>query len=281
MANELPRTLAVILADGALYERAPSELRERLKSRLHEVRAVDVEDRAAVQAPPISTAPEGAVAPVAPEAPIAPSAPVAPNAGVARNPRRFFGLLPDRRIGWSFAGGGFAGIALSVLLGVTVLPGVRWLGSSTAQSPSTLFEQQIVASHVRALMSSREMDVLSSDQHTVKPWFNGRIDYAPPVIDPRAAGFPLVGGRLDYVGDRPVAVMVYRYLKHPIDLYVFPDAGEGASGAPSSTGSAQHAMSKQGYSIIEWKHGGMIFWAITDASMPNLTSFVDAVRRSG
>src|SRR5438132_119662 len=83
--------------------------------------------------------------------------------------------------------------------------------------PADAFAQEVVSSHVRALLSDHPIDVVSTDQHTVKPWFNGKLDYAPPVIDPSAQGFPLVGGRIDYVGGRRVAVLIYHYQKHPID----------------------------------------------------------------
>ena len=172
-----------------------------------------------------------------------------------------------RAAGLPFIGGGIAGICLCTLVFMTVLLMQRPAG------PGAL-EQEIVASHVRALMSSRTIDVLSSDQHTVKPWFNGRIDYAPPVVDPQAKGFPLVGGRLDYVDHRPVAVMIYRYLKHPIDLYVFPD--DHAKSASLSTPPV--TQSSDGYSLVEWRQDGMTYWAISDASPAYVKRFADAIR---
>jgi anti-sigma factor RsiW len=172
-----------------------------------------------------------------------------------------------RAAGLPFIGGGVAGIALCSMVFMTVLLLQR-------PASSGALEQEIVASHVRALMSSRTVDVVSSDQHTVKPWFNGRIDYAPPVVDPAAQGFPLVGGRLDYVDHRPVAVMIYRYLKHPIDLYVFPD--DPARGEPAST--ALLTQSSDGYSLVEWRQDGMRYWAISDASPVYIKRFADAIR---
>jgi anti-sigma factor RsiW len=172
-----------------------------------------------------------------------------------------------RAAGLPFIGGSVAGIGLCSLVFMTVLLMQRPAG------PGAL-EQEIVASHVRALMSARTMDVLSSDQHTVKPWFNGRIDYAPPVVDPQAQGFPLVGGRLDYVDHRPVAVMIYRYLKHPIDLYVFPD--DHARGASSPTPLV--TQSSDGYALVQWRQDGMTYWAISDASPAYVRRFADAIR---
>jgi anti-sigma factor RsiW len=166
-----------------------------------------------------------------------------------------------------FVSGGVAGICLCSLAFMTFF-------LTQAPSRSGNVEQEIVASHVRALISSRDIDVISTDQHTVKPWFNGRIDYAPPVVDPRAQGFPLVGGRLDYVDHRPVAVLVYRYLKHPIDLYVFPDKNgkDGVKATPLST------QTNDGYSLVEWRQDGMVYWAISDASVTYIKQFANIVR---
>jgi anti-sigma factor RsiW len=167
----------------------------------------------------------------------------------------------------SFVGGGIAGIGLCWLVFMTFF----W---TQLPSRSNELEQEIVASHVRALVSARPIDVVSTDQHTVKPWFNGRIDYAPPVVDPRAQGFPLVGGRLDYVGHRPVAVLVYRYLKHPIDLYVFPENGGKATSFPTPL----ITQASDGYSLVEWRQDGMVYWAISDASAVYVRQFADAIK---
>lgn len=136
-------------------------------------------------------------------------------------------------------------------------------------APTGSIDQEIVSSHVRALLSQHPIDVVSTDQHTVKPWFNGRLDYTPPVVDLTAQGFPLVGGRIDYVGHRTVAVLIYRYQKHPIDLYVFPDAG----GTPAPT-----ARASDGYAMAHWQRNGMTYWAITDAQPIHLHAFEQAVQ---
>ncbi|WP_322009175.1 anti-sigma factor family protein [Paraburkholderia sp. J12] len=122
------------------------------------------------------------------------------------------------------------------------------------------FVDEIVASHVRAQISGRDIDVISTDRHTVKPWFNGKIDYAPPVEDLASAGYALVGGRLDYVGRERVAVLVYRYRKHVIDLYVFP-AGDGQSGADTQA----PPRTSDGYAVARWQAAGMTWWAVSDA----------------
>ncbi|WP_211472426.1 anti-sigma factor family protein [Collimonas humicola] len=136
-------------------------------------------------------------------------------------------------------------------------------------TPTGSIGQEIVSSHVRALLSQHPIDVVSTDQHTVKPWFNGKLDYTPPVVDLAAQGFPLVGGRTDYVGHRTVAVLIYRYQKHPIDLYVFPDAG----GMPASA-----ARASDGYAMAHWQRNGMTYWAITDAQSTHLRAFEQAMQ---
>jgi len=171
---------------------------------------------------------------------------------------------------WPFFGGAFTGATLSAL----VLGSLLWFQMTPRVPADASIAQEIVSSHVRALVSDRPIDVLSSDKHTVKPWFNGRIDYAPPVIDPAGPGFALVGGRLDYVGHRPVAVVVYRYLKHPIDVYVFPEKKTGTS---ARDGQAIFTQSDDGYALARWNHEGMTFWAVTDASGAVLRQFAQAI----
>ncbi|NIE67514.1 anti-sigma factor [Burkholderia sp. Ax-1719] len=157
-------------------------------------------------------------------------------------------------------------------------PGLAWMGSGVlllcalgvaltlhlrAPAADGAFIDELVASHIRAQISGRDIDVISTDRHTVKPWFNGRIDYAPPVEDFAAQGFPLVGGRLDYVGRERVAVLIYHFRKHVIDLYVFPPGSAGQAGGSAQAGSAPRAS--DGYSILRWQAAGMTWWAVTDA----------------
>ncbi|MDN7850063.1 anti-sigma factor family protein [Burkholderia seminalis] len=155
------------------------------------------------------------------------------------------------------------GVALLVALAAA---GGMTLSARHADTDRTVDE--LVSSHVRAGLSARDIDVISTDRHTVKPWFNGRLDYAPPVEDLAADGFALVGGRLDYVGRRRVAVLVYRYRQHVIDVYVRP-AGEGPA-APYTTVS-------QGYALDRWDAAGMTWWAVTDAEPSALTAFRTAL----
>lgn len=173
---------------------------------------------------------------------------------------------------WLFGGAGGAilgGLAVAMAL-LAGRPPTQPEPAPDVAATQGLQPQEIVASHVRALLSQHPIDVISTDQHTVKPWFNGRIDYAPAVVDLSANGFPLAGGRIDYVGGRTVAVLVYRTDKHPIDVYVFP-ARDKAAAAPMMTGA-------DGYAIARWRRGGMTYWAITDAEASRLRVFVEALQ---
>lgn len=136
---------------------------------------------------------------------------------------------------------------------------------------ATVLAQEVVSGHIRSLMVAGHLtDVLSSDQHTVKPWFESKLDFAPPVQDLATKGFVLEGGRLDYIQQRPVAALVYSYRKHPINLFIWP-AGSGEATAPA-------ASSRDGYALIHWQQGGMTFWAVSDASADVVREFVAAVR---
>jgi anti-sigma factor RsiW len=124
----------------------------------------------------------------------------------------------------------------------------------------------VVASHIRALQPGHLMDVVSTDRHTVKPWFDGRLDYAPPVKDLAAQGFPLTGGRLDYLGGRAVAALDYRRARHDIDFYVWPST-DVVSASPT------HGV-QNGYNFIRWRQDNMVFWVVSDLNASELGDFV-------
>jgi anti-sigma factor RsiW len=129
---------------------------------------------------------------------------------------------------------------------------------------------QVITGHIRALQPGHLEDVASSDQHTVKPWFDGRLDFAPPVRDFAAQGFPLKGGRLDYLGGRPVAALVYQRNKHVINLFVWP--------APSVTPKPPEVATEQGYNVVHWSGAGMSFWAASDVERAQLGDFAELWR---
>jgi anti-sigma factor RsiW len=130
---------------------------------------------------------------------------------------------------------------------------------SRTQSPLTA---ELIDAHVRSLQPGHLMDVVSTDQHTVKPWFDGKLDFIPPVSDYAAQGFPLVGGRLDVVDGHDVAALVYARRKHFINVFVWPNR-EKESIADSSG-------SRQGYNWIAWRSGDMQFSLVSDASLSDL-----------
>jgi anti-sigma factor RsiW len=148
-------------------------------------------------------------------------------------------------------GGGMAALAASLAL-VLFIP----------TAPPTL-QRELVSDHVRSLLAQHLTDVTTSDQHTVKPWFAGRVDYSPPVVDLKDQGFPLAGGRLDYVAGKVTAALVYRRRLHVINLFVRP--AEGREGA--------WAGERDGYNLMRWRQGGLEFWAVSDLSRTELEQF--------
>jgi anti-sigma factor RsiW len=132
-------------------------------------------------------------------------------------------------------------------------------------------EDAVIGAHVRSLLANHLTDVASSDQHTVKPWFQGKLDYSVSVTDWASEGFPLVGGRLDYVEDTPAAALVYRRAQHVINLFVWPSKG----GHDESV----QRLSRRGYCAYRWSTDGMSYWAVSDVNDADLKTFVELARR--
>lgn len=160
----------------------------------------------------------------------------------------------------------FAAAALVIIAaagGATAL-----LRSSQPGKATTL--EAVVDSHLRSLTGDRLFDVRSTDQHTVKPWFAGKLDFSPPVSDLASSGYPLVGGRVDYLGGHPVAALVYQRRQHVINLFVAPSDETGSAGPAAS--------SIRGLHVRHWTSGGMSFWAISDLNDAELDQFVVALK---
>jgi anti-sigma factor RsiW len=161
-----------------------------------------------------------------------------------------------------------AALVAAALACVALGSGATAIALRQSRQASALVEQ-VLASHVRSLMPDHLTDVLSSDQHNVKPWFNGRLDFSPSVPRLDSAGFPLIGGRLDYVDDRAVASVVYRRRQHIINVYSWP----------SSSGDAPLAMTAaHGYNMLHWRERGVEQWVVSDLNASELRDFVAALR---
>jgi anti-sigma factor (TIGR02949 family) len=156
----------------------------------------------------------------------------------------------------------------------------RWIaaGSALALAASlTLFvavplrgpdlENELVSGHVRSLLADHLTDIKTSDQHVVKPWFAGKLDFSPPVVDLASSGFPLVGGRLEYLSGRVIAALVFRRGEHAINLFISPAADKGPAALRSGT------LSRDGYHLLHWTAGGMSFWAVSDLNAAELHEF--------
>jgi anti-sigma factor RsiW len=152
-----------------------------------------------------------------------------------------------------------AAIILAAIIVSNLVP--RWQRPGADQFLAT----QLIASHVRSLMANHLTDVPSSDQHTVKPWLDAKLDFAPPAVNLDSDGFPLVGGRLDYLDNRPVAALVYQRRKHFINLFVWP--------AESNASRATKTISRQGYQLLHWADPDFNYWAVSDVNDKDLQVF--------
>ncbi len=154
-----------------------------------------------------------------------------------------------------FAAGSVASAAIAASLVLFV----------TRTDEDTRIAGEALSAHLRSMQAEHLTDVLSTDQHTVKPWFNGRLDVAPPVADLTTQGFTLIGGRLDYIDGKPVAAIVYRRRKHVINLFVLPNS--------HAVPEAASAQTIQGFNLLRWSEHGLTLWAVSDIQADELAEF--------
>jgi len=148
---------------------------------------------------------------------------------------------------------------------IAVVGGTWWVGTLTRDRADDLTAREAVSGHIRSLMANHLTDVASTDQHTVKPWFAGKLDFSPPVTDFAEAGYPLVGGRLDYLQGHPAAALVYLRHQHVINVFVWPAATALERFTPAAT--------HQGFHVIHATHAGMTYWVVSDLNAEELASF--------
>jgi mycothiol system anti-sigma-R factor len=227
-AYEVDTAMAHAISQAAPYYKAPLELRERIQVSLREAIGATTSRGAAG---------EGLLSFRRPEA-------------VRR------GVFFDMPWNWLALA---AAIALAAIVASSLLPRLRQPGADQ------FLATQLIASHVRSLMANHLTDVASSDQHTVKPWLDTKLDFAPPVVDLSSEGFPLIGGRLDYLDTRPVAALVYGRRKHFINLFVWP--------AASDTAKAPKTITREGYQLLHWADSDFNYWAVSDVNINDLQIF--------
>jgi len=221
------------IGNATPYYKAPAELRERIQSSLRE----EIAER------PARGVPRGSQLLVTRKQP-------EPRAVLFGTPWNWLSL----------AGLGLAAaIIFAVIIFSNLAPVLRRPGADQ------FLATQLIASHVRSLMANHLTDVASSDQHTVKPWLDAKLDFAPAVVDLSSEGFPLVGGRLDYLENRPVAALIYQRRKHFINMFVWP--------AESNATRATKAVSRQGYQLLHWVDSDFNYWAVSDVNANDLQTF--------
>jgi len=230
-AHEVETAMAHAISQVAPYYKAPLELRERIQASLRETIGVTSRQRATE---------EDSLAVRRPEA--------------AR--RAVFFDLP-----WNWLALA-AAIVLGAIISSILLPRLQQPGSDQ------FLATQLIANHVRSLMANHLTDVVSSDQHTVKPWLDLKLDFAAPVMDLSGQGFPLIGGRLDYLDNHSAAALVYQRRKHFINLFIWP--------ITPADSKAQTTMAREGYHLVHWTDGDFTYWAVSDVNVNDLQSFKES-----
>ncbi len=216
------------ISRGPPYYKAPAELRQRVHSSLRDALGAKDMRNAATENQLLVTRP--------------------------RAERRF--VVSEMPWNWLALA---AAIILAAIIVSNLLPRLQQPGSDQ------FLATQLIASHVRSLMANHLTDVPSSDQHTVKPWLDAKLDFAAPVVDLSGEGFPLIGGRLDYLDNHPVAALIYQRRKHFINLFVWP-------ARPGAT-ETKETMTRQGYHLVHWTDSDFNYWAVSDVSDSDLQTF--------
>jgi mycothiol system anti-sigma-R factor len=227
-AYQAHTALAHAISRGAPYYKAPAELRQRVQSSLRDAVGVRASRSAARENHASLTSRWAKRRPVLPEIP------------------------------WNWLALA-AAIILAAIIASSFLPRLR------PPTSDQFLATQLIASHVRSLMADHLTDVASSDQHTVKPWLDTKLDFAPPVVDLSSEGFPLIGGRLDYLDNRPVAALVYGRRKHFINLFVWPAASDEAK--------APKTITREGYQLLHWADSDFNYWAVSDVNVNDIQLF--------
>ena len=227
-AYEAEAAMAHAISQTAPYYKAPSELREQIRFSLRQTLGMTT-SRGAVEGAPLSV-----------------ERPETTRRGASfAMPWNWLALA--------------AAIVLAAIIGATLLPRLRQPGSDQ------FLATQLIASHVRSLMADHLTDVASSDQHTVKPWLDAKLDFAAPVVDLAKDGFPLIGGRLDYLDNHAAAALVYQRRKHFINLFIWPTT--------AGDGKAPPMVAHQGYHLLHWSDGDFTYWAVSDVNIGDLDNF--------
>ena len=230
-AYQAQSTLVRTIGSAASYYKAPMELRERIRGSLREESG---ERRVTNRFQPNDSV-------ASKRRSERPSAPVA--------------------VSWNWLA-----LAAAIVLAAILVSnlGLRFRRPNADQILAT----ELISSHVRSLMANHLTDVASSDQHTVKPWLDTKLDFAPAVPDLSSGGFPLIGGRLDYLNNRPVAALIYQRRKHFINLFIWP--AEATANRPTTT------ISQQGYQLLHWVDRDFNYWAVSDVNDKDLETFKQA-----
>jgi anti-sigma factor RsiW len=164
-------------------------------------------------------------------------------------------------------------LAVAAALALVFITGWGLLRVLSSHSDPPFLARELLASHIRSqMLPAHQVDIESSNQHVVKPWFEGKLDFSPAVKDFTDQGFPLVGGRLDYLDNRQVAALVYKRRQHLINLFIWPST-PGSGVIPGS-------LTRQGYHLVHWTQSGMNYWAVSNLNESELQDFVHVVRQN-